>query len=747
MTLLPVQLALASEVTITVDVEPRALPGEKTLDQAEIIVAEAATREIVARHVLRALPGTIVSVVPETASGWVVQAAAPDWWAPTTRVAADAREASVILVPMGQVRFQLDGSDVGVGTLDGESVKIVGRLWSPGKRLPRGVYGGSCQVVVGDEARDATVVCPFALDEKADIQVTLGPFVPWTRAGVTLDRDSDFGLVTPVRGARVFGNLRTAAGERRFLLALAPRNGALPATSWSDAFGVFGFDGLRPGTYDLVLEESPNDRWTVRVDSLVDRVDLGEVASAAPNRFALDVFAPAGILDGLEVSAYPIRFRDDGRPDGNFLARHVAERSFEGGWSFTSSGLPAGHYRVVLEGPWGNRWHIETVEFSAFGRHSAALDIWKVRGRIRRGGEPLEDVLVWFGGLNGGERIVFRSREAGRFEGFLPKREDWGEDAGSWAIQVTPAPACDPCEGDWRSGDWDGFDTPEGVAGGKVVVVEGVDAVARVDIDLPDGRVEGRLVRLDPDGVTKRGVAGAQVELDVEKAWFFGWSAVTSKGGNFAFTGVPDGVVRLNGQAALDDQLLRSDQVELRISGGETVDDLELVVQPQRRIRFHVRSQGGGVVGAVALIRYVDPGRGEVRQRGLTGVDGSVGFWLPQSLDSLELVMFAEGLGTESWRGSVPATGEVDVALSHAKGDLLLPASVGSRNGAIISARGVVTNLSSLRSNGQLYEREGDQVVRNLAPGHYSWCPEPGECIAATVIADTLNMTWRSSDQ
>ena len=744
---LPVHRAVAAEVTLTVEVEARALDGERTPTKAEIVVAQAATREVVARHTLRELPGTVAAVVPETASGWVVLATAPGWWAPTTRVAADSRGASVPLVPKGQIRFDLEGSDVGVAALDGDSVKIVGRLWAPGERLARGVYGGSCEVVLFDDARDAAVSCPFARGEKADIQVSLGPFLPWVRAGVTVGRDSDFGMVTPVWGAVVAGSLRTGAGEGPHLLALVPRNGALPVTSWTEGFGAFGFEGLSAGTYDLRLEESPHDSWTVRVESLGDRIDLGEVASAALNRFTLDILGPSAIIDGLKVSASRIRFRDDGRPDGNLLARHVAERSFEGGWSFTWSGLPAGHYWVFLEGLWGTRWYTEIIEFSDFGRDLVDLDALAVRGRIRRGGEPLEDVLVWFGGLNGGERIVFRSREAGRFEGFLPKHEDWGEDAGSWAVQVTPAPACDPCEGDWRSGDWGGFDAREAVAGGKVVVVEGADGVARVDIDLPDGRVEGRLMRFDPDGVTKRGVAGAQVELDVEKAWFFGWSAVTSEGGNFEFTGVPDGVVRLNGQAVLDDQLLRSDQVELRISGGEPVDDLELVLQPQRRMRFHVRSQGGGVVGAVALIRYVDPGRGEVRRRGLTGVDGSVVFWLPRSLDSVELVMFAEGLGTESWRGSVPATAEVDVALSHAKGDLLLSASVGSRNGAIISARGVVMNLSSLRSNGQLYEREGDQVVRNLAPGHYSWCPEPGECTAATVIADTLNMTWRPSDQ
>lgn len=409
--------AVASEVTVVVDVAASALPGEKTPYQAEVVVAETANREIVARHTLRELPGTIGVLVPGTASDWVVQATAPGWWAPAARVTVDAPEATVTLVPMGQLRFGLDGSDIGVADLSDESVRIVGRLWSPGKRLARGAHGGSCEVLLPEDARAATIACPFARAEKADIRVSLGPFLPWTRSGVTLDRDSDFGMVVPVRGARVTGVLRSGADDGPHLLALVPRNRALPVTSWTERNGVFLFEGLDTGTYDLRLEESSRDSWTVRVQSLGDRIDLGEIASAALNRFTLDVLGPSAIIDGLKASAYRIRLRDDGRPDGHLTTRFQAESPFKGAWSFVWSGLPVGHYRVLLEGPWGNRWHSETVEFSTLGRHSVALDVVKISGRIRRGGEPLKDVLVWFGGLNGGERIVFRSGEAGRFEG------------------------------------------------------------------------------------------------------------------------------------------------------------------------------------------------------------------------------------------------------------------------------------------------------------------------------------------
>lgn len=266
--------AVASGVTVVVDVETRSLVGERTPDQAEIMVAETPTREIVVRHTLRELPGTIGVLVPGTASDWVVQATAPGWWAPAARVNVDTPEATMTLVPVGQLRFGLDGSDVGVADLSDESVRIVGRLWSPGKRLARGVHGGSCEVLLPDDARAATIACPFARDEKADIRVSLGPFLPWTRSGVTVDRDSDFGMVAPVRGARVAGVLRSGADDGPHLLALVPRNRALPVTSWTERNGAFLFEGLDTGTYDLRLEESPRDSWAVRVESLGDRIDL-----------------------------------------------------------------------------------------------------------------------------------------------------------------------------------------------------------------------------------------------------------------------------------------------------------------------------------------------------------------------------------------------------------------------------------------------------------------------------------------
>ena len=95
-------------------------------------------------------------------------------------------------------------------------------------------------------------------------------------------------------------------------------------------------------------------------------------------------------------------------------------------------GLPAGDYQVEVADNRGNRWHHEVVRFFGQDRYTIELDAVPLVGRIERGGEPLENVMVWFGGMWGFERVSFRSREEGRFSGLLPRE-------GLTAKSTTPA--------------------------------------------------------------------------------------------------------------------------------------------------------------------------------------------------------------------------------------------------------------------------------------------------------------------
>ncbi len=725
-----VQRPLTAQVAISVQVEANLLPGEASPDQAEVLLALAPTREIVGRYTVSEIPGSVTANVPPAANGWIVEVSAPGWWAPTARMTSDDPEASLALVPEGLLRFRLESADVGVETLDSATVRVFGRVWSQGTRLERGIHGGPCEVDLDRDDRDPSVTCPFALGEKADIQVSLGPFLAWTRAGVVVAKDTDFGTISPVRGASASGRVRAAVGQGPFLLALSPRNGSFPFTTWTDEHGVFAFEGLASGTYDLHLEQSPRDHWAVRVESLLDQIDLGEIVSAAANRFSVDVSVPQAILADLVVKASRVSLREDGTPKRRTFGKHLAKRSFDGSSLFIWSALPGGSYKISVEGPWGNRLYREHVDFSAASYHAIDLDGTEIRGRIRRGAKPLEDVLVWFGGLTGGERVAMKSRHDGRFEGWLPTRTRLGDSGNEWHVQVTRPPACDPCEGDWTT--WQDFDSGQVVNAGVVEIAENVDGVGRVEIDLPDGRISGRVLRAEAETAGRTAVSGATVRLSARDHGRWDWSAVTSEEGGFEFLGVPDGDVGLVAEARMDDQAFRSGRTRLRLSEGEAVEDVEILVEPQRHFNLLVRTRNGPLRNAAVLL--LDTESGAVRVQWTLG-DGSTQFWVPPG-NLVDFVVLAAGFGTDGWRMTLPPEGDLEVELSGARGDLLLPDTA---DATIVHSRGVALRLSVLRHVGQIRDTEEGPVIRNLAPGSYSYCPRDTECAMVQVIAGTLN--------
>ena len=726
--------ALGEEVTIELQVEARALASEVAPHPVDIELAVAATREVVWRETLHEVPGSVTVTVPATSSGWSARAEAPGWWAPTAEVLPDARDVVLSLVPMGLIRLQLDGSDVGVESLNDTNVRIFGRIWNRGKRLNRGVYGGPCAVDVEAGRRDVRIACPFALGEKADLQVSLGPFLPWARTGVTVDEDDSPVTATPVRGASVAGVVRGSGAGKELLVALAPRTGALSRTVWTDARGGFLFEGVGEGTYDLFLRQSPRDRWTVSVDSHLEQIDVGELVSANENRFSVEIVAPSAFIEavvGVRASRLP--------PAGTGVRRQVgpavAAEPSQSGSLFAWAGLPAGRYRVFVDGPWGNRWHSEVVEFGPSGRHLLDLDVLELRGRVRRGAEPLDDVLVWLGGLHGEVRLAFRSRSGGHFGGWLPRRDDWHVRG----AQVTRAPACDPCEGDWASGGWGDFDpVRDAVDAGAVEMTEDVNGVARLDIDLPGGRVEGKVLRVDGETGDRVGVPDALVRLSAGSDWPWGWTSVTSESGDFRIDGVPVGLVGLSAEARLDDQIVRSGRVLHQVEA-DAEAALEILLKPQRRLHVRVGSMGSPTRNVTVVVRFMSPDWGQTSRSEVTGPDGRTSFWLPESVKGIDLLVHAEGLGTDGWRFQPFPSGEVDVELSKLRGDLSLPSLPNSADGVVVNPHGLAMELSFLRSRGQVQDTAAASVVLNLAPGAYSYCPGREPCAEVQVVAGVFN--------
>lgn len=728
--------AAASEtVEVEVLLDVRGPQGVPLPEVASVYAADPATREPLTSWAVVPVSQDrrLVLALPVRQEGWLLWARASGWWGPARYVEADRAAASLVLVPQGVVHFALHGVDRSVDEFRPGDVWIDGRVDGGGSGLKRGVQGGPCAVDREPSRRDVSIACPFALGARADLRVRLGPFLPLLRSGVTVAVDTDLGLVEPVRGATVTGHLASVDGAARvFGLRQRRVSLAFPWSAWTDSSGAFRFEGLSPGTYELRLTGSV-ESWPVRVESLVDSVDLGQLSSSAGNVLAVTFSAPLGIEAkrlrpvvravklgvGDEVESRRGRYEPDvQRADGTFAWR----------------GLPAGDYEVEASDDRGNRWQREVLRFHGQDHHYVDLDALSLEGRIERGGEPLEDVMVWFGGLRGAERVSFRSGEKGRFSGLLPRE-------GQWTVVVTPLPACEPCEGGWDTDGWEGFDGLAADDAGSIEVLADVDGVARILIDLAAGSVSGRVSRRHAETGAIEPVEGAFVWVMSESP-FVGdandvlpprqWRRATDVRGQFEIGGLPDGQYVVWADAWLGERKYESGEDRFLVTGGDPVDSLDLRLAQRRPFTVVVRSAGAPVAGAQTFVYVPGSARGEHSQRRTDGA-GTAEHSLQEATE-VDVVVRAEGLGMVGWRFDVRDGAPVTIEMLPDRGKLRVPnrwqASLVTPGGVSIP----VFVLEGINDYGQVVAEGDEFVIRDLAPGTWMWCPSPGPCSAADVL-------------
>lgn len=722
-----------AEVEVLLDV--RGQRGAALPEEATVYAADPATREPVLSWAMPAVSGDrrLVLALPVRQEGWLLWARAPGWWGPARYVGADRTTASLVLVPRGDVRFALHGVDRAVDELRPGEVWIAGRVEGGTSGLNAGVHGGPCAVDRDRNRRDVLVACPFALGARADLRVRLGPFVPLLRSDVTVAVDTDLGLVEPVRGAAVTGHLASVDGSAR-LFRLRQRRAPLTFSwsAWTDSSGGFRFEGLSPGTYELGLTGSV-ENWPVRVESLSDSVDLGQLSSSAGNVLAVTLGTPLGIeAKRLRPVVRAVKLGPGNEVESR-RGRHEPDMRRADG-AFAWRGLPVGDYEVDVSDDRGNRWRREVLRFHGQDHHYVELDAVSLVGRIERGGAPLKDVMVWFGGLWGAERVSFRSGEDGRFGGLLPRE-------GHWPVEVTPLPACDPCEGGWDTDGWEGFDGRAVDDAGSVEVLAEVDGVARVSIDLAAGKVSGLVSWRHAETGAVEPVEGAFVWVMSESP-FVGdvddvlpprqWRRATDAGGRFEIGGLPDGEYAVWADAWLGERKYESRRGRFLVTGRDSVGSLDLRLEQRQPFTVVVRSAGVPVAGAQTFVYVPGNDRGVHSNRRTDGA-GMAEHSLQEATE-IDVVVRAEGLGMVGWRFDVRDGAPVTIEMLPDRGTLRVPSTW---QASLVTPDGVsipVFVLEGINDYGQVLEEDGEFVIRDLAPGTWTWCPPPGACIAAEVL-------------
>lgn len=677
-----------------------------------------------------ALAGVEV-LVPELATGWIVRARAPGYWSPSVYVPPNQSAADVKLVRAGQVTLHVRSSDVEVDRWEPSDLYVVGRIWSPGRHLKAGYYRGPCRRGASDRAglgpRDILVVCPFALGEKASLSVRLGGLVPWNALSLTVPEELLVTVEEPARGASVSGRFPDAP-ER--LVVLDPGDGGFPFVAWTDNEGVFLLEGLGMGDYGLSLAGSPNQSWPVEIAVLGEEVALGDLLSSEGNRFSLEIWTGASMMSGsLVVTATGVVLNDFGgieRRTKRFAASHT------GAGLFVWKGLPAGHYEIRVGDGQGNRWREELVQLFGHDYLQMELEVVPVEGRARRGDEPLTDAMLWFGGLWGAERMAFRTDSLGEFRGLLPRD-------GEWTVDLTAAPSCDPCEGPWEGGGWSGFDSQTVSDAGWVDIGAEEDGVARPLIELPDGKVSGRVLRvvdgenqgLAAAGVTVRRHVMSRVKGDY--ALPSDWEVQTGADGGFSVSGLPDGQFDIIAEARIDGRLHRSAPTRFALGDGDRMDGLDLRLVPLEPVRVVVTSRGVPVRGGFVSVKS-----GTLVEGG-SPFSGDRQYWFPSPVSVVDVVAWFDGFGAVAQRWDVSDGGTVRVELGTTRGDLRLPKRL---NGRLVAESGAAIDLARLRADmGRAIAEAGEDIVLiSLAPGRYLWCPTQTEgCSPVDVFPGMLN--------
>lgn len=734
----------ADQVELTVRLDAVVSGDEAPSGDVTIEFSDASTREPVASWVVAASAEeqSFEVAVPtlESRSGWLLRARSEGWWSPAALIPWDEREASLTLVPEGLVRFAVDGTDTAVDFLETGKIWIDGRVDRRRVRLDRGLYGGPCEVDRKPDRREVLITCPFARDEEVELRVRLGPFLPLLRSEVTVEADTDLGLVEPVRGARVTGSLPSPDGSSH-QFRLRQRDGfqALGWVAWTDSGGALTFEGLSPAAYELRLAGSDGDSWPVRIESLSDQIDLGPLVSFAGNLLSVSFVTPSVLEIDLRPTVSSVTLGPDGEVERRERRFEFHDRGSDD--SFLWRGLAPGDYEVAIWDDRGNRWGYDVLRFFGQAHHYVELDAVPLVGRVERGGEPLEDVMVWFGGMWGRERISFRSREEGFFGGLLPRE-------GFWPVEVTPAPDCDPCEGGWDTDGWGDFDDREVNDAGFFEIEADSDGVARIDIDLAAGAISGRVVRRGVESGLLESVAGARVWV-----WAAGevageqqdplqpgsWRGRTDASGAFEVTGLPEWNYSIHAEAYVDERELQSAPLKVQLRDDERIEDVELRLADQRLVTVVVRSGGVPVAGAQTFVLH-SPGSGGVLANSYSDGAGEATHYLSMDAEYVDVVVRAEGFGMNGWRFDVRDAAPVEVDLTVDRGSLRLPQwrdGVYFRDARLYTPGGAsirIGTLAALNDRGQI-QKDGDEaIVNDLVPGTYTYCPKDDACTRIDIL-------------
>lgn len=449
--------------------------------------------------------------------------------------------------------------------------------------------------------------------------------------------------------------------------------------------GFFEFKGVKPGIYALRAEHK--EFAPAEESPVVVRAGLETVL---PRPLTLRPLAVITVQIDPPLDPYdrPWRLRL-ARETVTGGGSHAGVADESGTWS--QRGLPPGRWHLSVlgenEGIWANQT-IEIDDSDSFA--SIEVGAVAVEGRALQGEEPFRGAL-WFGGARGPRRVRFDLDENGKFSGILPEEGKWEVQAESRAAGLDRL-TLQPVEVRRRPGQ----------------------SKARIEIEVPDTRLEGRVVDEAGKGVT------ANLLLIAERG---GISLARTEGdGRFVLRGLPEGVVSL--RAETDD--LASETQRVSLEDGSSPPELTVVVRGRTRIEGVVRSAEGPLAGAEVFVwPAISQNGGGTLTRAVTNPDGSFEAVLSGTAQTVDALAYALGYGLSLSRHTIPANGSLILVLDSASGRLEVQLPPGEKEipqDLVLFCRGAFLPAVFLLRWGTFDSEMGRLILPSAQAGEWTLC-------------------------
>lgn len=494
------------------------------------------------------------------------------------------------------------------------------------------------------------------------------------------------------RGASLVGTVSSTIagapkpGSCRVRLQPLPSSPKLPATAPAlpstsvDGRGFFQLDVIPPGQWEVVAEQDgfvPAKQAVMVLENSEARLKSPLVLSK-PVRLSLQLVPPQDPT-GKPWRVSLLELLGSGKADV------VANSPASAGGRWEREGLKAqAQYRVRVHTSAGDVWWGDPESRVLPGGRAdqvITLDVERVRGTLRQGGQPLKGRAV-FGREHGVPSVALVSDEDGKVDGFLPR-------LGKWSVDVLA-------------------DVPPVRRKLDIEVRKNPNGDGEFSISISGRVIEGEVV--NEDGTpAERGVLYVTNRTTGEKG-----SHLLEPGGKFQLGGFEPGSYTLAAAAGK----VASDDATVDLPKEGDAEPVRLVLKPKGQIRFKVVGAAGSGLAGIP-VRMFSGGAGPSGESRYTGADGRVSFQTAPTASVGCFFIAAPGQDVTVTSLSVSSE-EQEIRLSRSGGVLDLDYPAPSESGYPILRHGGCSITPGMLA--YFLRSDDKKKFQNVSPGEYSLC-------------------------